>query len=95
MPSEKFWSSHSLKPGDAEAVKKIRSVHIASTYPLTVGAESETGKDEFNVYGGYAVGYAPLKTPPGGEIRLYLKTSDKLCVSEAVVVFDEFAKYVP
>ena len=95
VPSEKFWSSHSLKPGDAEAVKKIRSLHIASTYPLTVGAESETGKDEFNVYGGYAVGYAPLKTPPGGEIRLYLKTSDKLCVSEAVVVFDEFAKYVP
>ena len=95
VPSEKYWSSGIVKPGDAEALKKLRSVYVGSGYPVTVGAESENGADEFKIYGGSGVSFAPLKTPPGGEIRLYFRSEDPIRISEAVVSFDEYGKYVP
>ena len=76
-------------------MKKLRSVYVGSGYPVTVGAESENGADEFKIYGGSGVSFAPLKTPPGGEIRLYFRSEDPIRISEAVVSFDEYGKYVP
>lgn len=92
---ERFWSSHPVNLGDSEALKKAKKLYLTTEYPLTIGAESENGASESSLYGGTEAGFSALKTPPGAELRLYMKATGDIYVSDAVVVVDEFVKYVP